>query len=611
MNFFQHQEKARSRTFLLLFLFTLGVGGIILALDGALIATLGFLRASATHRPFDLQGTVADNSLLLLVVAAGVGLVVGLASLWKLAELNSGGGKSVAEMLGGTLLQPGSGDLKEKRLLNIVEEMAIASGLPVPQVYLLEEEGINAFAAGWSSDSAVIGVTRGCIEALSRDELQGVIAHEFSHILNGDMRMNIRLMGILFGIFFLSVIGAILLRVMVNVRGGNSKGGGGIVLMIFALGVFLFLLGWIGWLVGRLIQAAVSRQREFLADASAVQFTRNPDGIAGALRKIAGWPSQGGLKNGHASEASHMLFGSGVSGFMTLFDTHPPLKERVRRIEGLNFQPPPEETGEGGSDSQAEVSLNAGLVSNLAGRVASGSKVSRPEGILDAEARHPAGAAAVVYSLLLPYQADLRRQGRQQLQAKTDAAVAQSLAALSDQVDSLPRKMRLPALALALPALRQLGRDQAADLLKNAMDLIRADQQIDLFEFCVWRIICSAVGGRVKFKGSTKELPLAIGGLLAAFADASGEDPVAAYAAGRSDIPWPEVPQTLDKARVDFSRLDSYFDLLALLPAEKKEKVLHACLKIACQDGKVKVKEGELLRATAMSLGLPLPPMHA
>ena len=224
---------------------------------------------------------------------------------------------------------------EERRLVNVVEEMAIASGVRIPEIYVLPEEGINAFAAGFSTDDAAIAVTDGCLKTLNRDQLQGVIAHEFSHILNGDMRLNIRLIGLLFGILLLAITGQILLRSTLYSGGRrrDSKSGGA-VMVIALVGLALILIGYIGVFFGRLIQSAVSRQREFLADASAVQFTRNPDGLAGALKQIGAHASGSVLRNNHATEASHLFFANGLqSSFMNLFATHPPLVERIRAID--------------------------------------------------------------------------------------------------------------------------------------------------------------------------------------------------------------------------------------------------------------------------------------
>jgi len=334
MDFFEHQDIAQRKTKLLVVFFTLAVVMIILFVYLAFV--VAFAGAKSKSGGFQMHLWQPE---LFFAVAAGTVLVVLFGSLYKIWELSKGG-EAVAAMLGGHLLDPSTSDLNERKLLNVVEEMALASGVPVPPVYLLEERAINAFAAGFSPGDAVIGVTRGCMELLNRDELQGVIAHEFSHILNGDMRVNIRLIGVLNGILIIGILGYILMRVMFHAgsgtrrRGRRGKEGGGGALAIFVLGLLLMAIGYIGVFFGKLIKSAVSRQREYLADASSVQFTRNPQGIAGALKKIGGLSLGSKLQSNHAEEASHMFFGDALRpAFFNLLATHPPLTERLRRID--------------------------------------------------------------------------------------------------------------------------------------------------------------------------------------------------------------------------------------------------------------------------------------
>lgn len=321
MEFYEAQDRARRKTRLLVVLFCLAVLAIIMIV---------YLVVDALVGPG--PGIRFDAGLFGLV-AGGVIVLVGTGSGVRTHQLRRGG-SAVAELLGGRRVDPGMSDPGERRLVNVVEEMALASGIPVPAIYVLDnEEGINAFAAGHTPEDAAVTVTRGALEALNRDELQGVIGHEFSHIFNGDMRINVRLMGLLFGLLLLAVAGRILLGV--RPVGGQRRGGDGRVALI---GVVLILVGFIGVFFGRIIQAAVSRQREYLADAASVQFTRNPRGLAGALRKIrdsveAGGPG-GRVWNAHAEEANHFFFVRGVGGLLTgLFATHPPLEERIRRLE--------------------------------------------------------------------------------------------------------------------------------------------------------------------------------------------------------------------------------------------------------------------------------------
>ena len=264
-------------------------------------------------------------------------MVIALGSLYKVSEL-AAGGEVVAHMMGGRLVDPQTTDLAERRLLNVVEEMSLASGVPVPPVYVMDNEpSINAFAAGFRPNDAVVTVSRGCLQYLTREELQGVLGHEFSHVLNGDMRLNLRLIGIVYGILVLSIIGYFVMR-SAGWAGSSSRNSddrrGDNRAAFFFIGLALYILGYLGVLLGNIIKAAISRQREFLADASSVQFTRNPGGLAGALKKIGGLAEGSRINDPHAHEISHMFFGDAFAGsIFNLFATHPPLEERIRLLD--------------------------------------------------------------------------------------------------------------------------------------------------------------------------------------------------------------------------------------------------------------------------------------
>lgn len=335
--FFEQQDSARSQTTRLLVLFVLAVIAIVVSLSvfGYLVGNMVNEAAAQQRDIRSATGGKVSPWLFAAMFGGGSLIVIVLGSLYQVSQLKFGGGTRVAESVGGRQLAHHTSDPLERRLLNVVEEMAIASGTPVPPVYMMDESGINAFAAGYLPGDAVVGVTRGAIENLSRDELQGVIAHEFSHIFNGDMRTNIRLIGVLHGILVLSLIGHMLLRSLRFMSvGSNNKNNGGIVVALLVLGVVLVVLGSLGSFLGGLIKAAVSRQREFLADASAVQFTRNPSGIAGALKRIGGAIYGSKLQHPNAAVASHMYFAQGVfEGLSGLMATHPPLPKRIAAIE--------------------------------------------------------------------------------------------------------------------------------------------------------------------------------------------------------------------------------------------------------------------------------------
>ena len=613
MRFFEHQEKARNSTFRLLVLFGLGVFALIFSIDGILLLGLGYSESQNGLGSANWGRILETYFPALALVAAFIGFVIGSASLYRLSQLSSGGGASVAESLGGRLLQAETRNPIERKILNIVEEMAIASGVPVPPVYLMDEEGINAFAAGWSPNDAVIGVTKGCVEALSRDELQGVIAHEFSHILNGDMKLNIRLMGILYGIFFLSILGEILIR-SISYSSGNSSNekkndGKG---AIFVIGLVLFILGWVGWFFGRLIQAAVSRQREFLADASAVQFTRNPDGISGALRKIAGWNQGSIIKNPNVTEASHLFFGNGISGFSALFATHPPLEERVKRIEGANFQPPENVSETTSTEPTQDIAFSAAQLSNLAGTMRMPAKNAPPPlPILipiENQCKNPAGALAVLYSMLLPSDNPARNKARDQLISKVDPAIAQALFEVEPLVLQTNKLQLFTLLSKALPSLKMLGKEQSIDALKTCQALISADGKIDFFEFCIWRL---AKGGLEKFrqvKGPGAALGIAASTVFAFFAKLS-DTPEAAYQKAIQAAGIHGLLANIETKTDDFKMLDKVFDFLSQANTEIKQKVLDGCIAAILHDEKITQDEGVLLRAFCLSMEIPLPPL--
>jgi Zn-dependent protease with chaperone function/uncharacterized tellurite resistance protein B-like protein len=321
VDFFSRQAAARSQTRWLVIGFILSLLAVALALDLVLFTFLASSRAHAVD--IDPLGFAAQNPGAAIFSTLLVMGVLGLASLYKSVELRGGGGV-VARSLGGVLVDPDTRDLQRKRLLNVVSEMAIASGVPMPEVYVLEQEAaINAFAAGHTPANAAVTVTQGALDRLNRDQLQGVIGHEFSHILNGDMRLNVQLMGWVFGLFVVGLIGRLILNFSPRDRRNNNNA-------IVVLGLAVMVLGYVGMFFGRVLQAAVSRQRERLADASGVQFTRNPQGLKEALIRIAAVPEGSALAAPQAEQAAHMFFADGVS---RVFATHPPLLERIRELD--------------------------------------------------------------------------------------------------------------------------------------------------------------------------------------------------------------------------------------------------------------------------------------
>ncbi|EUA18996.1 peptidase M48 family protein [Mycobacterium kansasii 662] len=318
MNFFDHQRAARSSTLKLVLLFIVAVVAMVAFIDAAAAVAMTYQRAD----PSAVLGVVVGVTAVTLLIIAG-GMITKTVALRQ-------GGAAVAASVGAVQVDPTSSDPQLRRLVNIVEEMSLASGVPAPRLFVLAgEPGINAFAAGFTPADAAITVTSGALAQLNRDELQGVIAHEFSHILNGDMRLNIRLIGLLNGILLIGLTGMRVLQ-FGGGRGSSSKNGAPIWMVALAM----MVLGFIGVFFANIIKAAVSRQREWLADASAVQFTRQTAGLVGALKKIAGVASGSALRDARsATEVSHMLFGEGRRSFRAWYATHPPLADRIKALD--------------------------------------------------------------------------------------------------------------------------------------------------------------------------------------------------------------------------------------------------------------------------------------
>ena len=595
MDFFEKQEKARLQTKWLVFYFVLAVIGIIAVLH------IGFSL---------LLGQPLDDWEMLGFTAAGVLVSVVIGSLVKIAELSKGG-KAVAEMLGGVPVNPSTTDTGERRLLNVVEEMSLASGVPVPQVYVLDEEAINAFAAGYGTADAAVGVTRGCIERLTRDELQGVIGHEFSHILNGDMRLNIRLMGLLNGILFLALLGGVLMRLALTSRprSSNDKNGGSIVAALIAGGVVLYIVGWIGVFFGKLIKAAVSRQREFLADASAVQYTRNPSGLAGALSKIASHSSR--LEHPKAQEASHMFFGNGMAeAWLGLFATHPPIQQRIAEI-APNFDPqeasptlPAVASAKPSFSGDAQLAAATSMLAGLP-------EFSRPA------MREIHSACALVFALLLSEEASVRKS---QLAAlEIDAALRKEIGEMFDRRSQLSSAQRISLVDLAIPVLRGLSPQQYSVFSGQVRQLIEADGQIHLFEYTLQKLLLrhldaaftKATPSRVQHKSLVPLLP-DTGILLSAIANADDGESTALDAAfqagvarlGKSAAAFPLARQS----SVNLKDFDRALEDLATASLAVKKTILTACSAAVVHDGVVNDTQFELLRAIADTVDCPIPP---
>ncbi|HCE1966646.1 M48 family metallopeptidase [Vibrio parahaemolyticus] len=613
MDFFHHQDTARQRTGLLVMLFTLAV----LAITGLVSVISIGIYFYFTGEPFTTQSIIS----YCLLSFVGVLLVVSISSFIRLSELNANGGRGVAESIGGKLISTDTSNAKHRQLLNVVEEMSIASGIPVPPVYVMaEEHGINAFAAGMSIDDAVIGVTQGALDAFSRDELQGVIAHEFSHILNGDMRLNTRLIGALFGITCIAHFGHLILDNSNSTRhvsrsSSDSNKGFAVIILI---AIVCLVLGWLGTLFGNMIKAAISRQREFLADASAVQFTRNDQGIAGALKKI-GSNVQGSTLNTKASdEMSHMMFGqSKLSGFSSLFATHPPLDERIRRIE-------PNWDGIYAQHSHAQsTAFDNEQVSGFA--VGGGSPASQsaspseqlsetgqqlisqlPPELVDI-AREPYSARFIAFALIFDG-SDIQRE-----MIKSYVPLASQSTLLPWLDYDLPLHLRFPLLELALPALKSLSEAQKISLCKVLRELSETDNQYSLAEWCVINLLekqLLASFGFIKQHKTLKQLEESVFWLLRELAWVShsqADKAQRAYHCALAHLGFPEVK--LEPANSNWHLSRAALELLLQLKPKDRRMFVKACRIAIESDGEITVAEGELYRVIACFLEVPEPPL--
>ncbi|MFC1489409.1 M48 family metallopeptidase, partial [Thermodesulfobacteriota bacterium] len=570
-------------------------------------------------------------------VVAGVTTVVLIGSLYKIIVLSKGGEK-VAEMLGGKPVDPNTRDPDKRRLLNVVEEMAIASGVTVPRVYVLEhEQGINAFAAGITPGNAVVAVTSACMKRLDRDELQGVVAHEFSHILNGDMRLNIRLIGIINGILIIAIIGRAILRGASSGRSRSSstKGSGGMASL--ALGLSLIIVGYIGVLFGKLIKSAVSRQREFLADAAAVQFTRNPSGLAGALKKIAELKAGSRIGDRHAEEASHLFFSNGLSkAFLQLLSTHPPIMERIRRIDSRFIEMPAGEMAGQKETVQAPaeeeyLSFQAKpglwpdeLISRVGNpqpeHLAISKKILSDLPPLLSEAAHePFGARALVYCLLMNSEKEVRDNQIRRLESHADPYVMRQTRMLLPVVDTLGRGYRLPLMDIAIPSLKNLSVKQYEAFSKNVKHLMEADKRVTLFEYVIQRMVTCHLDPlfrgkkppRVKYR-DYDQVQVECRELLSILAwqgnkDASAADK--AFNQGMEEFASKTFFSMLPQEKCNLRLLDRTLETLSGASPKLKKQILNGSVQCISADRMITAREAELIRAVADSLDCPIPPI--
>jgi Zn-dependent protease with chaperone function len=675
MDFFQHQEQARKRTTFLVILYLITIVLLLASVYGLIF----FCVMYSGGDPFD--PAIVE---IMIVVMFGIFLLILGGSLYKIYSLSRGGGRGVAEMLGGRRISSSPYKPVECRLYNVVEEIALAAGTPVPTIYILDNEhGINAFAAGYSPQDAVIGVNRGTVELLTRDELQGVIAHEFSHILNGDMRMNLRLIGVLFGLQVITLIGYYLMRIFsragsyTRVHTHNNKGGNGAALLVlFGLGIML--IGYVGIFISSIIKASISRQREFLADASAVQFTRNPSGIAGALKKIGCQEVGSAVKNEHAAEASHLFFGNVCEAFSlgNIFATHPDLKTRIKRIDPtfnglfpryvnqINIyndvkskklsNSGVESRIESHDESQRTSPTLSNLIDNIGNinvetlAIAAELLQNIPEDIAD-DASEPLTAKATFYAILLQADEEVQKKQFEIISMMENQFVVRQTLDIYRKLQKLTDITKIPLAQRIMSTLRQLTQTQYKLFYDVVNRLISADQKLSLFEYTLKAILLRdldiyfglAKPLRVRYSTleAVKESIVVVLSFIAyaghedvseaqkAFSESARQlydsyygfrqrkevkaeislDKPTNIAENSSDSSLKLCDSIMSRENCTVKLFDGSLHILAETSPMLKKQIYESLLTCIRYDGKITIKEGELIRAVTAMLAIPMP----
>jgi Zn-dependent protease with chaperone function len=637
VNFFAAQDQARRSSRRLVILYLLATAAIVASVS----LIVGFAYSiTYSYTGEDYATHMARSTGVIGGAAVFTLLVIGIATLVKITQLRAGGGR-VARDLGATLVTDNNMDLLHQRLRNVVEEMALASGVPVPEIYVLEQEkGINAFAAGYAPEDAAVAVTRGALEVLNRDELQGVIAHEFSHVLNGDMRLNIRLMGVLFGIIVLTIIGR---RILFSMRHVRSRDGAKAVAVGMIVAVGLLIVGGMGVFFARLIKASVSRQREYLADASAVQFTRQTTGIANALKKIGGYEGGSYFQGTEPEEVSHMLFGTGAK-LSGLFATHPPLTDRIQALEP-GFTPddyPQVDYKTVRAARQMEAAEQYAGVAAMAAGAASG---VTPENVIDnvgqpnqeqvelagklrqsipesltAAAHSPVDAYLLSIALILDRSGRVLERQLSLVHEQLGQQRANRVKQYYDELATISTTYRLPILEIAFPSLRQREPSELEYLIDLSMRLVEVDGDIDLYEYCFHRVLASSLQRALRpsrksrrRSGMRTKVRTAAVDLLRTIAhhghrnDSHGEQ---AFRAGLKVFgDWAKDTEYDVEREFTSNVLDRQLDLLTALNGDGRQMLIMAITTVIADDGELTDVEADLMRAVCASLEVPLPPI--
>ena len=647
MNFFSAQDRARKYTFYLRIMFMIAIAAVVAFANYVTylwvyhheLNKISFRLAELT-KVYDPQLTIVISSII-------IGFVT-IASFVRLMTLNEGG-RVIAEAMGGQLIPRSSNNPEHQKILNIVDEMAIASGISVPPVYVLDELGINAFAAGWKPSNSVIGITNGALKQLNRDELQGVIAHEFSHIFNGDMRLNLSLIAHLYGIVLIGETGKLLLRMgfHLDYQSGyryRSNHSSRVIFPVIALGLSLYIVGGIGLLIGSWVKAMISRQREFLADASAVQYTRNNEGIANALKKIGGIKYHAHILHEQADIYSHGYFSQSANhSFMGLFDTHPPLEKRIQRIQprwngqyikpkiskprNEKVKPLKEEKKERfkqtvisavGTQAAFNSIQHAGEVSNQTISIAKNWLNNAPD-FIKLYAKSSPDAEWLIYALLIDKDNEIQQKQWAILQQELSEKHLKVTKWLSKNIQQLEHHYDSLVVELSMPALRQMSKNQYEVFKQTLTALIKADNKIDLSEWCIHYVITYQLDTFFNIKqkaamsfyliGAAKQPIETMLSLLVYIEHGDTEAAKQSFKVGVKSIGTTAF-NIIDKKQINLTILNTAMSGLQQLKTPLKQKLLTAAVNCIAHNQRVKRQSFELLRTIANGIEVPLPPVY-
>ncbi len=658
MNFFEQQDKARKKTFWLVLYFLLAIFFIILAIDlvvvGAIIYTNPAPYVKVTNFGYLLNHEAVFNLVIMtaLAVSPVIVFIIILGTILKIFAL-SGGGVSVANMVNATPISPNTTDFLEKRFVNIVEEMSIAAGTPVPQLFVMENEpAINAFVAGYKPEDTVMVVTKGALTQLSRDELQGVVGHEFSHVYNGDMHINLKLMGILGGLLMIGQAGYFLLRFFgnSNSRSSSDRTDGRIAIAVIIIGIGLLVIGYIGLFFGRLIKAAVSRERELLADASSVQYTRNPQGIIFALKRIQKSEKGTNLNTKNVEDVSHLCFGSARwVMFNNLLATHPPLDKRIEILDPqgefanvplkdlkddlkstTEKKSPQTSLNTLGMIGGATVLAGTGMVQTSVSNIQSSIGKPTNDNVMVAQkllahipdsvkdvSHDPAKVENIYYALVLSELEDKTEKIIQILQKEIASDDLKQVLDLGKLFMNLPKAAQLPLIDISMPAFKSNTQEKRASIVQTVQKIMAVGEK-KLFEFTLLSLLQKSMQDKIPkdskvkyndFKPVLTEVSLLIIAVLKVTTqDESKQNSEFVRLMKNFTDNNIERPAIGSAQPIKFQEVLSTLNQLAPLC---KEKLINTLLDAISEDGVINLSEAELVRAIAANLDCPIPPIVA